>query len=184
MATLYRVLPYLDTARRGEPGHPLTRPLSRGNRVDNPDHYLTLALGDHPATAMAEAFGTFSRWNRGLFRGAPALPRSVRALVRYELDDAAAVCDLDDADTLVAVGLRPSQVISRDRTVSQAWALTLYETGSYVGVRWWSYYDPRWGSYALWDVRALRVVDIEVLHEVTHPAFVEAADVLCRLIES
>jgi hypothetical protein len=184
MTTLYRVLPYLRAAAADELGHPLYRPPSRGNnRVDNPGHYQTLYLGDDPAGAMAEAFGTFSRWNRGLFRGTPALTGSVRALVSYELADAAAVCDLDNADTLVDLGLRPSQVVTRDRNVAQAWALKLYEGGSYVGVRWWSYYDPCWGSYGLWDTRLLTVTGIEILDDVAHPAFVEAARVLCRLIE-
>jgi hypothetical protein len=107
----------------------------------------------------------------------------MRALVRYELAGAAAVCDLDDADTLAGLGLRPSQVVTRDRNVTQAWALKLYEVGGHVGVRWWSCYDPRWGSYAFWDTSSLRVAEIEVLTEVTHPAFVEAAGVLCRLVE-
>jgi hypothetical protein len=184
MATFYRVLPYLDTARAGEPGHPLYLPPSRGsNRVDNPGHYQVLYLADAPAGAVAEAFGSFSRWNRGLFRGTPSLSRSVRALVSYELDEGVAVCDLDDADALVEWGLRPSEVVTRNRAVTQSWALKLYETGRYAGVRWWSYYDPRWGSVGLWDSRPLTVVDVAVLEDLLHPAMVEAAAVLCRILE-
>jgi hypothetical protein len=184
MAILYRVLPYLDTAKAGEPGHPLYLPPARGNnRVDNPGHYQVLYLGDAPAGAIAEAFGSFSRWNRGLFRGTPSLSRSVRALVSYELENGAAICDLDDAYALVELGLRPSEVVTRNRIVTQAWALKLYETGSYVGVRWWSYYDPRWGSVGLWDSRRLTVADLVVLDDLAHPALVEAATVLCRAIE-
>ena len=184
MAILYRVLPYLDTAKAGKPGHPLYLPPARGsNRVDNPGRYQVLYLGDDPAGAVAEAFGSFSRWNRGLFRGTPSLGGKHAGLVSYELDDSAALCDLDDAYALVELGLRPSEVVTRNRLVTQAWALTLYETGSYAGVRWWSYDDPRWGSVGLWDDRQLTVADITVLDDLAHPAFVEAAAVLCRLIE-
>ncbi|HST46219.1 RES family NAD+ phosphorylase [Jatrophihabitans sp.] len=184
MVTFYRVLPYLDTARAGEPGHPLYLSSARGsNRVDNPGHYQVLYLADAPAGALAEAFGSFSRWNRGLFRGTPSLSRSVRALVTYELDEGAAICDLDDAYTLVELGLRPSEVVTRNRAVTQSWALKLYEAGRYAGVRWWSYYDPRWGSIGLWDSRLLTVVEVAVLDDLMHPAMVEAAAVLCRILE-
>jgi RES domain len=183
MTILHRVLPYLATARTGEPGHPLYLPPARGgNRVDNPGRYQVLYLGDAPAGAVAEAFGSFSRWNRGLFRGAPSLPGSVRALVSYELPEDTAVCNLDDAHALAEWGLRPSEVVTRNRAVTQAWALKLYEAGSHAGVRWWSYYDSRWGSVGLWDSRPLTVVDLAVLDDVAHPALVEAASVLCRIV--
>ena len=52
-----------------------------------------------------------------------------------------------------------------------------------MGVRWWSYYDPRWGSFGLWDTSSLTVEEAEVLDSVDHPAFAEAADVLWRVIQ-
>lgn len=183
MTSLYRVLPYLRGARAGTPGHPLFVPHSTGAaRVDNPGQYDVLYLGDTAAGAIAEAFGWAPRWDASLFRGIPALRGSVRALAAYELaDDRAAVCDLDDAQRLVDLGLRPSQVVTRDRSVTQRWAADIHGRGSFAGVRWWSYYDPRWGSYGLWDVSALRVASVTVLDDVEQPDFVAAAEVLNRL---
>ena len=183
MPTLYRVLPYLDTAAAGAPGHPLYVPPSTGaNRIDNPGAYDPLYFGDDPRCAVAEAFGWAPRWNAGLLRGTPSLPGTVRALVSFDLADDAAVADLDDAARLVELGLRPSRVVTRDRTVTQAWANELFLAGTFAGVRWWSYYDPEWGSVGLWDAAALAVTDVEEL-TVRHPAFTDAAAAIVRVIE-
>jgi hypothetical protein len=157
-------------------------PSTGAGRVDNPGLYDVLYLGDSAAGAMAEAFGWSPAWDASLFRGSPALPDSVRALATYELDDARAeVCDLDDAARLVDLQLRPSDVVTRERAVTQRWAADIHHRNAYVGVRWWSYYDPRWGSYGLWDVRALRVVAVTTLDDVDQPDFVLAAEVLNRI---
>lgn len=183
MASLYRVLPFLGSANDGEPGHPLYVPTATGaNRVDNPDAYDALYLGDGPLCAVAEAFGWAPRWNAGLLRGSPALPGSVRALVQYELGNDASICDLDDAGRLAHLALRPSRVVTRDRAVTQAWARELYDGGEFVGVRWWSYYNPDWGSVGLWEHAALSVTDVVAL-TVDHPAFVAAAAEIVRIIE-
>lgn len=183
MPQLYRVLPYLASARAGAPGHPSYAPRSTGrNRVDNPGLYEVLYLGDSAAGAVAEAFGTLRTWDSGLFRGIPSLPGSVRALVTYDLDDAARLRDLDDARALLELDLRPSQVVTRERGVTQGWAARIFEQRRFAGVRWWSYYDPRWGSYGIWDTTGLRVRRADILDSLDHPAVVEAADVLCRVI--
>lgn len=183
MPTLYRVLPHLDTAGDGAPGHPLYVPPSTGaNRIDNPGAYDPLYLGDDPRCAIAEAFGWAPRWNAGLLRGSRSLPGSIRALVSFDLADDAAVADLDNAARLVELGLRPSRVVTRDRAVTQTWARELFDAGTFAGVRWWSYYDPDWGSVGLWDVAGLAVADVEVL-TVEHPAFIDAAAAIVRVIE-
>lgn len=183
MPSLYRVVSYLDAADAGAPGHPLYVPVSTGaNRIDNPDVYDTLYLGDDPLCAVAEAFGWASRWNAGLLRGTPALPGSVRALVSYDVDDETALCDLDDADRLVDLGLRPSRVVTRNRNTTQAWARELFDTDEFAGVRWWSYHNPDWGSVGLWDTAALTIADIFVL-SADHPVFVAAAAEIVRIIE-
>lgn len=161
---LWRVVPNLPTARPGKPGHPLHLPPRQGaGRLDNPEHYLVLYLADQPAGAVAEAFGDLAVWRASMLRGHPSLPGSVRALVSYELDDNAAVCDLDDPAELVARGLRPSQVVSHDRVRTQAWALRLWQERRYDGVRWWSYRDPRWGSLGIWSADRLRIIDVHPL---------------------
>ena len=150
--------------------------------MDNPGQYDVLYLGDSAAGAMAEAFGWAPRWSASLFRGIPAMPGSVRALATYELEDVgAAVCDLDDAGRLVDLELRPSDVVTRDRVVTQRWSADIHSRRSFAGVRWWSYYDPRWGSFGLWDVANLRITSVTVLDDVDQPDFVAAADVLNRI---
>lgn len=182
MPLLYRVLPYLPSARPGQPGHPRYLPPAGGaGRVDNPTEYSVLYLGDSAAGALAEAFGWKQVWDTGLFRGSPSLPGSVRALVSYQLDDQALICDLDDAHRLIELALRPSEVVTRDRSVTQGWALRIHRSARFVGVRWWSYYDPRWGSLGLWDLAGLTVRSVEVLDDLDQPSVVEAAEVLNRL---
>ncbi len=182
MRRLYRVVPYLSAATPGESGHPLFVPPSIGaNRVDNPDLYDTLYVGDSASGAVAEAFGYAAQWNQGLLRGTPSLPGSVRALVTYDLPDLVEVCDLDDAARLLELGLKPSRVVTRDRQVTQAWARVIFDLRRYAGVRWWSYYDADWGSFGLWDASTLVVADVQPL-TVDHPAFVDAAAALVRIV--
>ena len=185
MARLFRVLPYLPGARRGQPFHPMFVPPSTGSaRIDNPDRYDTLYVSDAAAGAVAEAFGWRPVWAEPMLRGRPTMVGSVQALVEYEADDAAlTVCDLDDAERLVVLALRPSQVVTRDRAVTQAWAARIFDGGGFAGVRWWSYYDPQWGSLGLWDVSALKVREVTVL-TLDHLAVVEAAAVLNRPLRS
>lgn len=162
---LYRVFPWLEDAAPGEPGHPLYVPRPQGHgRVDNPDHYLALYASDDPDGAIGEAFGNHSLWTTDLLRGQPSLPRSRRALAVIDAS-AATVADLDDPATLLERELRPSQVVTRTREVTQGWALRLFREGRWAGVRWWSYYDPGWGSFGLWDVAALHVLDVTPLDD-------------------
>lgn len=147
-------------------------------RIDNPAHYRTLYVSDAMSGAVAEAFGNHAVWTDDLLAGPPALPGSVRALVTYATPGLR-VLDLDEARALLGRRLRPSQVVTRDRRVTQAWGLAAYRKRRWAGVRWWSYWDPRWGALGLWDVRSLRVVRVERLAW-DHAAVTEASAVLMR----
>lgn len=177
---LHRVFPWLPGVRKGAPGHALHvhRPQGAG-RLDNPDRYDVLYLSDAAAGAVAEAFGSFDTWSAELFEGSPALPGSVRALAAYELSDLTPLADLDDPQRLVLLGLRPSQVVTRDRHLTQAWALRLFQSGSYDGARWWSYWDPRWSSLGLWQLDGLRLLEVSPL-ERADDHVEEAARILHR----
>jgi hypothetical protein len=179
VTTLYRVFPWSAEADEGTAGHPLFLAAYAGGRIDNPDHYLALYLSDGPGGACAEAFDYRTEWDVRMLRGSPSLPGSVRALATYTLDPAIIVCNLDDAARLVELGLRPSQVVTRDRAVTRAWALRIFDEHRWGGIRWWSYYDPRWGSHGIWAVDGLTVDDVEVL-TLDHDAILEAAEVLNR----
>ncbi len=162
---LYRVFPWVENAATGEPGHPLyvARPQGHG-RVDNPERYLTLYASDDPDGAIGEAFGNHAVWTRDLLGGPPALPGSQRALAVIHAAKVD-VLDLDDPAVLSERRLRPSKVVTRQREVTQRWALEILHETRWGGVRWWSYHDPEWGSFGLWDVAALRVAEVGPLSD-------------------
>ena len=116
-----------------------------------------------------------------MLRGSPSLPGSVQAIATFELDPSTEICDLDDAPRLVKLGLRPSQVVTRDRKLTQAWALSIFRQQSFGGIRWWSYHDPRWGSHGVWATSNLKLQGVEAL-TLDHAAVTEAAAVLNRRI--
>lgn len=181
MAELYRVFPYLPAARADEPGGALYIPQQGGGRLDNPELYSVFYASNAEAGAIAEAFGRFAEWTPAVLEGSPALPGSSRAVARYRAADSARICDLDDPAELAQLGLRPSDVVSRDYTRTRAWARRIFEQGRWAGVRWWSFYDPRWGSVGLWDLRAVSLVHTRVLL-LNDPAVREAARTIARRV--
>jgi RES domain len=163
--TLYRVFPWVRGASKGRPGHPLyVRPPQGSGRVDNPERYLVLYASDDPMGAVAEAFGNHSIWTRQLLEGPSALTRSTRALARYEATGAE-ILDLDDCAALSPRALKPSVVVTRDRRTTQAWALAIHAEDRWAGIRWWSYYRPEWGSYGIWAVEDLNVLETIALED-------------------
>jgi hypothetical protein len=179
---LYRVFPWLDQAAAGQPGHPLYRPRVQGaGRVDNPENYRVLYASDSPIGAIAEAFGNHSVWTEDLFI-IPSLPGALRALATFEARRVKTL-NLDDAQALLDRGLRPSDVVTRDRSRSRSWALLVFGERKWDGVRWWSHQDPDRGAYGLWRTSDLRVLDITFL-DIEHSAVTEAAASLNRWIES
>jgi hypothetical protein len=102
-ADLFRVFPYLAGCADDEPGGALYVPSQGGGRLDNPGTYSVLYLSDSAAGAIAEAFGRFPEWTPWILEGLPSLPKSVRALARYQLAEGAEVCNLDDPRQLLAL---------------------------------------------------------------------------------
>lgn len=178
---LYRVCPWLSSAEEGGPGHALYVPEPQGaGRADNVDRYKALYLSSAPAGAVAEAFGNLKEWTPRMFLR-PDLPGSVRSLATYAIADPARIFDLDDVGALASLGLRPSQVVTRDRQVTQRWARAIHEQHRWAGVRWWSYYDPRWYSYVIWELTALTLQpDTIRALSIDDPAVLEASRVLRR----
>jgi hypothetical protein len=177
---LYRVLYHVPGAAPNEPGGVFFIPHQGGGRIDNPADYDVLYAGDSQAGVCAEVFnrGKYRKeWKPEMLRGLPGIPSSRRVLAWYDVDDAAAICDLDDPRQLVARTMRPSHVITRDYARSQAWALRLFEEMRWAGVSWWSYHDARWTSVGLWQRTAITSFGFEDL-TIDHPALIEAAGVL------
>ena len=181
MPVLHRVFPYVAAAAGDEPGGAVYVPSQGGGRLDNPGIYSILYLSDAPAGAIAEAFGRFPEWNQAILAGTPSLPGSARAIARFHLPDDARVCNLDDPALLQKLGLRPSDVVSRDYTRSREWARRIYEQGKWFGVRWWSYYDSQWASFGLWNISRLKLEDVKLLR-LNEPAFLDASRTIARRI--
>jgi hypothetical protein len=180
---LYRVFPFLPEAAADEPGGALYVPSQGGGRLDNPNLYSVFYAADSEPGAIAEAFGRFPEWTPAVLEGSPSLPGSRRAIAHYRLTETAALCDLDDPAQLVALGLRPSEIVSREYPRTREWAGRIYRQGDWIGVRWWSYYDPRWRSFGLWDIRQLSLVEVRMLR-LEDAAMIEAARVICRRVSA
>jgi hypothetical protein len=178
---LYRVFPFLANAGTDEPGGALYVPPQSAGRIDNAHLYSVLYLSNAAAGALAEAFGRFPEWTAAILGGSPSLPGSVRAIASYRLRDDARICNLDDPEQLWELGLRPSEVVSRDYASTQAWARRIYEQGKWIGVRWWSYYEPQWASIGLWDIRGLALEEVRPLR-LDDAAMIEASRTIVRRI--
>jgi hypothetical protein len=182
--TLYRVFPIHPDTPPDQPGGALYVPPQGAGRLDNPDLYSILYLSDAAPGAIAEAFGRFPEWTPAILAGAPALPGSARALGTYETHGDLSICDLDDARRLVSLRLRPSEVVTRDYSRTRTWARTVYEQRAWSGIRWWSFYDPQWGSIGLWNIADLRLRDVRVLRLDDPDLLTASRTILRRVIPS
>jgi hypothetical protein len=178
--------------RRGRqrPGHPLyvARARQGAGRFDNPSHYAALYASQQPDGAVGEILGNHTRVRAAMFAWA-GRPELRRCLVTLEVADPV-LLDLDDAEVLSRLGLRPSDVVRRNRDVTRRLALRRYlarEESGELGLAWWSYHHPDWRQVMLWsrDEDAwfphVEVVDTQDLG-IDHPDVVVAAETLRRPI--
>ena len=184
---LYRVAPYLATVRDSAlSGHPeyLHRPQGNG-RVDNPRLYDVWYLSLTEAGAVGEVFASHPEWNDEVF-DFKKLPGARFALHTFSIPDNCRIIDLDDAQYLADRGLRPTQIVSLNRTVTQAWAENLFHEQAasgpaWDGARWWSRLHPDWPVVGLWRTKPTFVRTSTLA--LTHPAVVDAAQTLNRVIK-
>ena len=181
MPALFRVFPYLASAKVTDPGGAFYVPRQGAGRIDSPGAYSVLYLSNAAEGAVAEAFGRFPEWTQSILRGNPALPGSVRAIAQFHLDEDAPVCDLDDPSQLLALGLRPSDVVSRNYDTTRAWARRLHDQRQWIGVKWWSFYNPAWYSFGFWDIRTLRLEAVRPLR-LSDAEVLEAARTIVRRV--
>lgn len=155
---LYRVFPWIESAASDEAGGVFFVPPQGTGRIDNPEHYGVLYASDSAAGAIAEAFTRNPyrmHWTPRMLR--PRLPDAVTAIA--EITPRASdilLCDLDEPQQLAAQALKPSNVITRERTATQTWALHIFEQRRFAGIRWWSCHESRWGAVGWWNVQSLR----------------------------
>ena len=149
----WRVLPWDPSAPAGAPGGALwfPRPFQGTGRHDDPARYGCLYVCESPVAAIAEALAPF----RGTGDLRPELlARTGRALAlaQLELADGSTLVDLDDPVVLAAESLRPSQVATGRRAVTQAHAAQLFEAHpAAAGLRWWSTLEASWINVTLFD---------------------------------
>ena len=179
---LYRCFPYNPAMKKIEPGHPLYIPASRSTgRINNPDIYAPSYWSAQPECAVAETYGSQMQWSPGTFAGTPQLPHTNHAIAAIEIPDDARIFNMDNAPNLVKLKLSPSQVVSRDNTVTQAWARKIFEMGKYAGISWWSIFWPEWQSYGVWNLTGVEILSIENL-SIAHKAVLESAKVLNKQV--
>lgn len=175
---LHRCFAWNERAGEGGPDSPswFPRVYQGEGRHDHPDAYGCLYLSASPLSTVVEQLARF--------RGQRLIPSLLRrrglplALADLALDDAAELVDLDDPVVLSRERLRPSIVATRDRSLTQAQALALFEAHpTTVGLRWWSTHEATWINVTLFDRAAprLRVTAVRVL-TLSDPLVAEAAD--------
>ncbi len=180
---LWRLLPLAHDAAPTGPGGALwfPRELQGAGRHDNPDRYGCLYVSESPVSAVTEALAPF----RGTGALSPAmLLRAGTALtlaqLQLQIEDESHLIDLDEPRVLTRTRLRPSQVATYARAVTQAYAARLYdEHPTAVGLRWWSTIEASLVNLTLYDRAAdsLRLVDVQQL-TLEHSATRAAVDLL------
>ncbi|MFE9747766.1 RES domain-containing protein [Saccharothrix saharensis] len=185
---VYRVFPHVPSAPLGVPGHAsyLHSSGQKLGRLDNPTHYNVWYLSYTSCGAIGETFGSqFTTWSNAMF-DFPRLTGSKRALATYNVPDDLSILNLDDAQNLLDRSMRPTQVVERNRSATQAWALRIFNERDdhghrkWQGVEWWSFHRPQWRILGLWAVSP-RVVDVDDL-DTKHHAVIDAAATLQKVI--
>jgi RES domain len=150
---LHRVFPRDPRAAPTELGGSLFWPrgLQGYGRHDNPELYACIYASETRVSPVAEVLAPF----RGAGEVAQAmLERNGRplALVAIEVPDQLPLIDLDDPRTLAREALRPSQVATRRRSLTQAQAAALFDKHEQAaGLRWWSSLESLWINVTLFD---------------------------------
>jgi hypothetical protein len=188
---LWRLLPWrADASPKGSGGALwFPRELQGAGRHDNPDRYGCLYASETPLSAVAEALAPFR--GTGVLSSAMLLRAGLPlALAQLELDegdpDAGGLLDLDDPAVLLGSQLRPSQVATGARAVTQAYARRIFdETPEALGLRWWSTLEASLLNVTLYD-RALPRLSCSHVEPLAlgHPAIQEAAEMLGLIVTS
>lgn len=178
---LWRALPLDERSPPDEAGGTLWFPREQqgAGRHDNPELYGCLYVAEDPISAVAELLAPF--------RGTGALIPSMLvraglplALVGLDLGEGGTVIDLDDPVVLQGEGLRPSQVATRRRSMTQIQAAEIHAAhADAVAMRWWSTLESSWINWTLFEQAApsLELAEIAQL-DVDDPVVLEAAEFL------
>lgn len=188
----WRVFPWNAAARPGEPFTPqyvLPAGVQTGGRFDLSDPSALYIALDNPAHALCEVL-QYLRGRRQIRAG--HLRKRVRgrsglfyplAVVETWIPNSIydALPDLGNPQSLVRFGIRPDDLASSDRAVTQRISRKLHDDLGLPGFRWWSAFRGEWHVAVLFmdrvDPFALRYGTPDPLH-LAHPLVEAAADVL------
>jgi len=152
--------------------------LQGNGRHDNPDLYGCLYMSVEPVSAVSEQIqrlaGTSLEAADLVRRGLPL------ALATIDFDDRGEIVDLDEPKVLVGEKMRPSQVATNDRSITQAGASEIFmRHPEAAGIRWWSTIEALWPNVTIFD-RAGDLLAVEDVHplELGDGIVVEAAEYL------
>ncbi len=178
--TLHRVFPYEGGAAPADRGGALFVPAPSGfGRIDNPDHYDVLYVARAAEAAVAEAFGRLAVWRVQTFVHGSGLPY---AIATYDAPDDVRTFDLNDVDALRSIGVtRPSDVVTRDRIKTQAWAAAVFALRRYAGAEWRSY-NPDWPVLGLWERSGIKLRGTPQILTATSESVQRAAESIVRQI--
>ena len=156
---LFRVFTWDGSSTGATENGPLfvSRTIQGKGRHDAPDKYGAWYCSRDAVSAVAESI-QFLR-GRVLRDRHFDVGGSVRALVGLSLDEAVGLLNLDDPLELAARRLRPSQVATGRRTVTQRLARSIFDEGA-AGFLWWSTLEGEWTNATLFYERALPHVSI------------------------
>ena len=106
----------------------------------------------------------------------------------FEFEEPLPLVNLDDAEALQTLKIRPSQVVVQDLAKTQRIARTIHAQYSTTraGISWWSSQLPSETSVLLWGNDGvppvgLKLVGLEAL-SVDHPAVIDAASKQYRVL--
>jgi hypothetical protein len=158
---LFRVFDWNGSALGRTPGGPLVVARARqgSGRHDAPAMYGAWYCSREAVSAVAECI----QYLRGHVLSDADFGRvggTTKAIVSLRVDDALDIVNLDDPSQLVSRRLRPSQVATMRRTVTQKIAASVFEEGA-AGLEWWSTLEAEWSNVTLFYERALRHVVLE-----------------------
>ena len=159
---LFRVFDWDRSSLGRAEGGPLfvARAQQGAGRHDVPEHYGALYCSRAAVSAVAECI----QYLRGhVLHDRDFVRRGTltKALVTLRVDDRVRLVDLDNPAELTARRVRPSQVATLRRAVTQAIALSVFREGA-DGLTWWSILDAEWTNVTLFHERALPHIAVAV----------------------
>ena len=179
---IYRVFPHRADARHGEAGHPLyVHPDQGPGRWDNPDLYRALYVAATASGAIGETFAHLSTWSKAMLP-VPTIDGAERALGVYSVhEEVLPLLDFDDPRSLLDRGLRPTDIVVRNRPRTQQIARNVFNEQKWSGLSWWSMHRPQWALHVLWRLDDITLEGIERLGR--HAALRDAGNLLAKKLD-